>query len=178
MKEIQASYDIIIVGAGVGGLTAAALLSKAGFTVCVLEKEPHVGGYLAGFRRKDFIFDTAIHWLNQYGPEGIVTRLFDAIGTDHPRAVTQKYTRRYKGKSFDYLLTSNPNELRDQLIGEFPHEKKRARTFFQRSKKNRQFTQPAQQHFPFRNHYDVLGKIPGQDASFKSYSSFYTLRAL
>ena len=57
------SYDVVIIGAGVGGLTAGALLSKAGFSVCLLEKEPHVGGYLAGFRRKDFRFDTAIHWL-------------------------------------------------------------------------------------------------------------------
>ncbi|MGN6491760.1 MAG: phytoene desaturase family protein [Agriterribacter sp.] len=135
MKEIQASYDVVIIGAGVGGLTAAALLSKAGLTVCVLEKEPHVGGYLAGFRRKDFIFDTAIHWLNQYGPEGIVTRLFDAIGVDHPRAVTQKYTRRYKGRGFNYLLTSNPDELRDQLISEFPHEQKGIERFFREAKK-------------------------------------------
>jgi phytoene dehydrogenase-like protein len=46
---LEESYDIIIIGSGVGGLTAAALLSKAGYSVCVLEKEPHAGGYLAGF---------------------------------------------------------------------------------------------------------------------------------
>ena len=56
--EIKDEYDVIVIGAGVGGLTAASLLSKAGLSVCVLEKEPHVGGYLAGFRRKNFIFDT------------------------------------------------------------------------------------------------------------------------
>ena len=39
--SIKQDYDIVIIGAGVGGLTAAALLSKAGFSVCVLEKEPH-----------------------------------------------------------------------------------------------------------------------------------------
>lgn len=135
MEPSKTLYDVVIIGAGIGGLTAAALLSKAGLTVCVLEKEPHVGGYLAGFRRKDFIFDTAIHWLNQYGPQGIITRLFDAIGSDHPRAVTQKYTRRYKGASFNYLLSSNPDELRDQLIGEFPHEKKGLENFFRNAKK-------------------------------------------
>ncbi|MBX3255836.1 MAG: NAD(P)/FAD-dependent oxidoreductase [Chitinophagaceae bacterium] len=135
MQQVKASYDVVIIGAGIGGLTAAALLSKAGLTVCVLEKEPHVGGYLAGFRRKDFIFDTAIHWLNQYGPEGIVTRLFNAIGADHPKAITQKHTRRYKGTGFSYLLTSNPDALRDQLIGEFPHEKKGLERFFRNAKK-------------------------------------------
>ncbi len=117
-------YDVIVIGAGIGGLTAAALLSKAGLSVCVLEKEPHVGGYLAGFRRKQFIFDTAIHWLNQFGPGGILDKLFKAIGSDHPKAIEQYRIRRYKGEDFDYLLTSKPDDFRDQLIRDFPDEKK------------------------------------------------------
>src|SRR4249919_2342345 len=122
--EFKDYYDVVIIGAGIGGLTAAALLSKAGLSVCVLEKEPRVGGYLAGFRRKHFIFDTAIHWLNQYGPGGILDKLFKAIGNDYPRAVEQQRIRRYKGEDFDYLLTNNPDEMRDQLIRDFPEEKK------------------------------------------------------
>jgi prolycopene isomerase len=135
MKKLEAAYDVVIIGAGVGGLTAAALLSKAGLSVCVLEKEPHVGGYLAGFRRKDFIFDTAIHWLNQCGPEGIVTRLFNILGSDHPRAVTLHRTRRYKGSSYDYLLTNDPDELRNQLIAEFPGDKEGIERFFLHARK-------------------------------------------
>ena len=123
-KKLNDYYDVIVIGAGIGGLTAAALLSKAGLSVCVLEKEPHVGGYLAGFKRKHFIFDTAIHWLNQFGPDGILDKLFKAIGSDHPKAVEQNRIRRYKGESFDYLLTSKPDDLRDQLIKDFPEEKK------------------------------------------------------
>jgi phytoene dehydrogenase-like protein len=129
-KELKDYYDVIVIGAGIGGLTSAALLSKAGLSVCVLEKEPRVGGYLAGFRRKHFIFDTAIHWLNQYGPDGIVDRLFDAIGTDHPRAIEQQRIRRYKGENFDYLLTNQPDEMRDQLVRDFPVEKKGIESFF------------------------------------------------
>jgi hypothetical protein len=55
---------------------------------------------------------------------GLVSRLFDVLGSDHPRAVQQKRIRRYKGDSFDYLLTNNPDEWRDQLITEFPHDQK------------------------------------------------------
>ena len=128
-------YDVVVIGSGVGGLTAAALLSKSGLSVCVLEKEPHPGGYLAGFRRKDFLFDTAIHWLNQYGPDGMLTRLFDVLGKDHPAAVPQQRIRRYLGKGYDYLLTNNPDEMRDQLIADFPHERAGILRFFATAKK-------------------------------------------
>jgi phytoene dehydrogenase-like protein len=127
-------YDVIVIGAGIGGLTSAALLSKAGLSVCVLEKEPRVGGYLAGFRRKHFIFDTAIHWLNQYGPDGIVDRLFKAIGSDHPKAIEQQRIRRYKGENFDYLLTNHPDELRDRLILDFPEDKKGIERLFRKAR--------------------------------------------
>lgn len=133
--ELHDYYDVVIIGAGVGGLTAGALLSKAGFSVCILEKEPHVGGYLAGFRRKDFRFDTAIHWLNQYGPDGLVTRVFQIIGNDYPSAVVQKNIKRYKGETKDYMLTSNPDEFRDQLISEYPNSKQGIIRFFKAAKK-------------------------------------------
>jgi len=132
---LKSQYDIVIIGAGVGGLTAAALLSKAGFSVCVLEKEPHPGGYLAGFRRKDFRFDTAIHWLNQCGPHGMAGKIFSVLGKDHPHAVPQKRIRRYVGNSHDYLLTNSPEELKQQWIQEFPHEKKGIEKFFKAAKK-------------------------------------------
>ena len=128
-------YDVVIIGAGVGGLTAGSLLSKAGFSVCILEKEPHAGGYLAGFRRKDFRFDTAIHWLNQCNPGGMARKIFDLLGSDHPNAVPQRRIRRYKGETHDYLLTNSPNELRDQWIAEFPHEKDGIIRFFKAAEK-------------------------------------------
>jgi len=127
---IKDQYDVVVIGAGVGGLTAAAFLSKAGLSVCVLEKEGHPGGYLAGFRRKDFRFDTAIHWLNQCSPEGLLHHVFDALGKDHPTPGTQRRIRRYLGKRFDYLLTNNPEEFREQLLRDYPHERAGIDKFF------------------------------------------------
>ncbi len=131
----KSHYDVIVIGAGVGGLTTAALLSKAGYSVCVLEKEPHAGGYLAGFRRKHFRFDTAIHWLNQYTPGGMVCRVFDILGKDYPTAVPQKRIRRYKGDNFDYLLTNDPDQLKAQWTEEFPHEREGIERFFKAAKR-------------------------------------------
>lgn len=134
-KPFKSGYDVVIIGSGVGGLTAGALLSKAGLSVCILEKEPHVGGYLAGFRRKDFRFDTAIHWLNQCGPQGVAGKIFAILGKDHPVAPPQKRIRRYIGDHHDYLLTHNPEELKATWIKEFPHEKEGIERFFKAAKK-------------------------------------------
>ncbi|PZF70852.1 NAD(P)/FAD-dependent oxidoreductase [Taibaiella soli] len=135
LAEIKPDYDVVVIGAGMGGLTAAALLSKAGYSVCVLEKEPHAGGYLAGFRRKDFRFDTAIHWLNQCAPGGMASRVFDFLGNDYPRAIPQKRIRRYKGESYDYLLTNEPDKLKVQWQQEFPEDKEGIEHFFAAAKK-------------------------------------------
>lgn len=133
-KAIKPEYDVVIIGAGVSGLTSAALLSRAGLSVGVFEMDTRPGGYLAGFRRKDFRFDSAIHWLNQCGPKGLVTRVFDLIGNDHPTAEEQPNIKRYMGDTYNYLLTNNPDELKDELIGKFPHEKKGIERFFQDAK--------------------------------------------
>jgi prolycopene isomerase len=133
--NFKPSYDVIIIGAGVAGLTSAALLSKAGLQVCVVEKEPHPGGYLAGFRRKDFRFDTAIHWLNQYNAEGMICKMFDVLGNDYPKAVAQVRIRRYVGEGFNYLLTNNPDDLKSQWQQEFPEDAEGIEKFFSAARK-------------------------------------------
>ena len=134
-KEPKSHYDVVIIGSGIGGLTAAALLSKAGMSVCVLEKEPHPGGYLAGFSRKDFRFDTAIHWLNQYSKEGMVTNFFNILGNDFPIAITQERIRRFKGDDYEYLLTNKPDDLKEQWKKEFPEDAAGIEKFFEAAKK-------------------------------------------
>lgn len=124
------AYDVIIIGAGISGLTAAALLSRLSTKVLVVEMDTRPGGYLAGFRRLDYRFDSAIHWLNQLGPQGLVTRMFDLIGTDHPVALPQKLIKRYLTDQHDYLLTDNPDLMKAALISDFPHERHGIERFF------------------------------------------------
>ena len=49
---------IVVIGAGVGGLTAAALLAAAGHRVVLHERSATVGGKLASYERDGFVFDT------------------------------------------------------------------------------------------------------------------------
>lgn len=114
--------DVVVIGAGIGGLTSGALLAKAGLRVCVLESAEVPGGYLAGFRRRGFAFDTAIHWLNQCGPRGAVRRVLSIVGPGAPETPTLRRVRRVRGDSFDHLLTHEPDTLRDRLVADHPAE--------------------------------------------------------
>ena len=58
--ESSLAADILIVGAGMAGLTAAAYLSKAGLKVLLCEKENKIGGLVNSFEYKGFVFDGGI----------------------------------------------------------------------------------------------------------------------
>jgi prolycopene isomerase len=49
-QSLGSAYDVVIVGAGIGGLTSGALLAKEGKQVLVVEKEEHPGGFAREFR--------------------------------------------------------------------------------------------------------------------------------
>jgi all-trans-retinol 13,14-reductase len=62
-KKIPDKIDAIVIGSGIGGLTCAGLLSKAGKRVLVLEQHYIAGGCTHSFEDKGFEFDTGIHYI-------------------------------------------------------------------------------------------------------------------
>jgi phytoene desaturase len=61
-------YDAIVVGSGIGGLTAAALLARLGREVLVVERHDRVGGYAHSFRRGRYAFDSSVHMVGGCEP--------------------------------------------------------------------------------------------------------------
>lgn len=62
------SYDAIVIGSGIGGLTTAALLAKAGRRVLVTERHDRPGGYAHSFQRGRYHFDAAVHQIGGCQP--------------------------------------------------------------------------------------------------------------
>ena len=61
MAHVEDSYDVVVVGAGLGGLSAAAALAKAGRRVALVERQGGPGGNARAFSRGAYTFDPAIH---------------------------------------------------------------------------------------------------------------------
>ena len=60
MTEIK-KFDAVVVGSGLGGLTAGALLAKAGFSVCLLERNYSLGGAASVYRVGGLTIEASLH---------------------------------------------------------------------------------------------------------------------
>jgi len=69
-------FDILIIGAGLGGLQSGAILSRKGFNVCVLEKNHVIGGTLQTFPRGGCDFSTGMHYIGSLDEDQILHRFF------------------------------------------------------------------------------------------------------
>ena len=63
-------YDVIVVGAGLGGMAAASLLAKRGLSVLMVEQQSKPGGSCTSFRRQDLVFDVGTAMIYGFGERG------------------------------------------------------------------------------------------------------------
>lgn len=81
------SKKIIIIGAGVAGLTAGIYTARSGFDVTIIEQHSIVGGMCTSWKRKGYLFEGAIHWMTGSSPNTEAYQLWvdtGALGKDVP----------------------------------------------------------------------------------------------
>ena len=80
------SYDVVVVGAGIGGLTVAALLSARGMNVCLLERQSQVGGCIARVEYAGHEFEPGMGIYTSFGAGGVYEQIFSELPVDVPQA--------------------------------------------------------------------------------------------
>lgn len=71
---------VVIIGAGIAGMTAGVLLQKAGFETEIYEKNALPGGQCTGWKREGYFIDNCIHWLTGTRPGSDLHELWKEIG--------------------------------------------------------------------------------------------------
>ncbi|HEX6043597.1 MAG TPA: FAD-dependent oxidoreductase [Pyrinomonadaceae bacterium] len=78
------SYDVVVVGGGIGGLTVAALLSARGVKTCLLERTSQVGGCVARVEFGGYDFEPGKGLYTSFGPGEIYERVFSELPVELP----------------------------------------------------------------------------------------------
>lgn len=124
-NRLNSDYDAIVIGSGIGGLTAAASLASMGYKVVVFEQHYTAGGFTHSYSRNGYEWDVGVHYIGDVGVKNtLARRLFDFISNNELQwqAMDSTYDRIYLGEdSFD--LVAGRNNFRDNLIKRFPEEK-------------------------------------------------------
>jgi C-3',4' desaturase CrtD len=91
MTETHDRFDLAVIGAGFGGLAAAALAARAGLRVVLLESHSRLGGCAGWFDRGTYAFDAGATALMGLAPDEPIGGLCRAVGLDFRARQTSSY---------------------------------------------------------------------------------------
>lgn len=123
---MEASYDVVVIGSGLGGLVSANILAKEGYKVCLLEKNNQYGGNLQTFVRDRSIFDTGVHYIGGLDKGQNLYQYFHYLGIMEDLKL-KKLDRNFDVISFDndekaYYHAQGYEHFAATLIKDFPEE--------------------------------------------------------
>ena len=120
------AYDVIVVGAGIGGLGCAARLARNGLRVLVLEKNHHIGGTSYVFRRDGYTFPMGP--LSFSFPDRVKDFL-SGVGVESELSFRRNHFQLI-APDLDIIYSSSLETLRRKLQETFPRERARLESFF------------------------------------------------
>jgi all-trans-retinol 13,14-reductase len=106
--------EVVIIGAGLGGLTSAILLGEMGIKATIIERSPLPGGLLRSYARQGVDCAVGLHYFGPAGKGELLRQMFDILGVTDKlqlrRLGTQRVLERY---IFDNLTFNVPATLQD-----------------------------------------------------------------
>jgi all-trans-retinol 13,14-reductase len=124
------NHHVVVVGAGIGGLSAGALLASRGCKVLVIEAHDRPGGYCTSWTRRvrghdgivrRFLFDAGVQDISGLGPDRPLRRLLATVGAEG-RIGWRRVFHRYVQDGLCLDFPEDPAGLTDLLCRHFPDE--------------------------------------------------------
>jgi phytoene dehydrogenase-like protein len=124
-------YDIIIIGAGLGGLIAGAKLSREGKKVLLIEQHNRPGGCATTFKRKNFTFEVGLHEMHGPSPSDLKTKIFNDLDVfNNVEFIRIPEFYRFVNDRVEVIIPHDPELAIDRLSGLFPQETDGIKAYF------------------------------------------------
>ena len=119
------SWDYVVIGSGIGGMAAAAMLSKLGRRVLVLEQHNIPGGFTQMFKRPGYRWDVGVHIVGEMSQASYPGRLLNALtdGRLEWEPLGDIYDEFNFPDGFTIQLPDSPEGFRETLVDYFPDER-------------------------------------------------------
>ncbi len=120
----EGDYDTIVIGSGMGGMTAAALLATFGERVLVLEQHYVPGGFTHTFNRPGYSWDVGVHAVGEVTEHSMTGRLLRHLtgGALKWAKLGEVYDEFVFPGDFRLDYPDHPGRFRDNLVAAFPDE--------------------------------------------------------
>ncbi len=131
VSDLKSKYDVIVIGAGMGGLTCGSLLAKEGLHVLVAEQGPKPGGCCTSFERAGFTFDFGPAITGGCERGGLIFNTLDKLGlAKEIEFIKPDPVMRVIGSDYD-LRISSLGSFAEELKRIFPAESVNIDNFMQ-----------------------------------------------
>jgi len=132
LKGAKDYYDVIVVGSGLAGLTAANMLARFGISVLLLEHHYQLGGMATWFKRKGgHIFDISLHGF----PIGMIKSCRRYWTKEIADNIHQLKGIRFDNPQFNFWTTFDRQDFTDKLVNHFGVLRGTVEAFFDRLRK-------------------------------------------
>lgn len=125
------TFNTIIIGGGLGGLTAGATLARLGKKVLLLEQHYIPGGCATSFKCKDYIMEVGLHEMDGLFDKDSKVAIFNLLGVD--KNIQFKLIPEFfhlESKDLAFTFPHGTKAAYEKLINKYPHETKGIRKFF------------------------------------------------
>ena len=125
-------YDAIIIGGGLGGLSAGAKLATEGKRVLLLEQQPVPGGCATTFHRLDVDFEVSLHELGGFSEGDVHHQIYEDLGIlDALELVSLPEFYRFRHGDTDIVVPHDVDGAIDAFVEAFPDETAAIERFFE-----------------------------------------------
>lgn len=131
---MDSSYDVIIIGSGLGGLVCGTILAKEGRKVCILERNKQIGGTLQTFVRKRVIFDSGVHYVGGLEEGQNLYQFFKYLGIMDKLKIRKMDLDSFdivlfEGDPVEYKYAQGYDRFIEVLAEQFPEEEEGIRKY-------------------------------------------------